>query len=232
MPDPITYILSTDLPDGNVHSGKLKLALEASILAGKFLDISEERHRTNQSHVAKVHLFFSDDLTQAEQDALGMPPSPGAETVMGDHDSTPPTTVLQHMTVSLLSGRKIAVAAVDPIWEFIGSTVGRVGFTVGDINRAIAHLTMAIKVSGNGTGAKVRLVEDDGTSQVTIIEKALPVTTGFKPHEFSTTPGVDPVPRNTANEYRLEASLNTADDAEVSLEIRAADLTVLEVVDL
>lgn len=151
------------------------------------------------------------EMIQAEKDAIDAIPTP--------------TEPRLRMVAALVAGTTKTITDQSPNWGFVGSTVGRAGFLISDLTRAIAHVTMAIKTTG--TGAELRLVEATPTSDVTCKEVTLPDTSGaWSVHEFSTIPGVDPVPRDEIAEYRLEGQV----DGSSTLEIRSADLSLIEIV--
>ncbi len=191
----ITYDIATDFSGAKVDSTKLHAAIKAdSALAAKYLRIDTIKG-TNECHVC-----FSSALDAAEQTTLGMPPTPATGSIIGDHDGKAPTRIKFHTVFKLVADDR-SVTAVTPGWDYLGASIGRVGF-LADVNKAKAHITICYK-SDDG-GAVLRLVENDGTSDVVMKTKVLADTEGvWKPFEFSTKVGTDPAPRDTLCEYRL-----------------------------
>lgn len=143
--------LNTDFPNDVFNEDSLKLEIGANETITTALDYIRS-HEDVQAGTITVYFGFAAELSQAEQTAL--------DGVVAAHQGTPPVQVTW-LASSVLTDSEKTATDVDPAWTELGGAVTTPDFFTPNIQSCKGRIVGKVKT--NGTGAKLRLREDDTT---------------------------------------------------------------------
>jgi hypothetical protein len=163
----ITYAISTDFSAG-VDSTRLDAEVSESSIVPALTNIETD------GDVCK--LTFADTLSGPEQTTLGMPPTPGGGTIIGDHDGSklPDAREVMFLATGASAGSTgtavdvplaSSVPALGPLLAISPYSLSNNVVTVAEagLYMLIAEATVEASVAGTGeTWAEVFLEEDSG----------------------------------------------------------------------
>lgn len=118
---------------------------------------------------------------------------------------------------STITETEVAVTAVDPSWQTIGSVVTSIGFFISDLDRASGRISLKAKC--NGGDLKIDVVKEDGSSLLAAPHVVSDTADVWTTVQFSTTE----VPPAAAEEFTLRACVTAGTGS-----VRAASMSLLE----